>query len=122
MRMIGDGHGAMLRGLRRLMMADPVLAPLLDRQMPSLTIEGLASETWASATFSGHRHRLDLRLRGTSAELDRARARLEARLPAADLDLRGHVLVDMTLTAAETLIEDGEQVCRLRFEALTVED
>lgn len=122
--MLRDGHGELLRGLRRLMDGDPVLAPLLsnDRNSPSLTVEGLSSEAWASATFAGHRHQLDLCVRGPEPLLAQARTRLEARLRDADVPMRGHVLVDMTLAAAETFVDDGETRCRLSFEALTVED
>jgi hypothetical protein len=119
---INDGHGALLRGIRHLMTGDPALAPLLDGELPSLTIENMTSEAWASVTFSGQRHRVDLKLRGHGAELDRMRERLRARLHDAEIELRGHVLVDMTLARAETCSEDGEEVCRLSFEALTVED
>lgn len=123
MRMtINDGHGALLRGLRRLMSGDAVLAPLLDREVPRLTIEGLHSEAWASATFTGQRHRLDLMLRGRGADLAAARERLQVRLVETELDLHGHVLVDLTLAKAETCTEGGEEICRLSFEALTVED
>ncbi len=124
MRMtINDGHGALLRGLRRLMESDALLAPLLaDRQIPSLTVEGLHSEPWASATFTGQRHKLDLKLRGEGTQLEAARERLVAQLGEADLDLRGHVLVDLSLAEATTCSEAGEAFCRLSFEALTVED
>ena len=123
MRTMNDAHGAMLRGIRKLSGGDAALSNLLhaDRQMPSLVVEGLSSEAWSSVTFAGHRHRLDLKL-VSSGEATSLRTRLEARLRDPEIDIRGHVLVDMTLVRAETRIEDGHEICRLSFEALTVED
>lgn len=120
---MNDAHGALLRGVRRLISGDAELARLLnaDSQLPSLLVEGLSSEAWSSATFTGHRHRLDLKLRGPG-EIAGLRERLEVRLRDPDIDIRGHVLVDMALVRAETRVDDDGEICRLSFEALTVED
>lgn len=121
---INEAHGALLRGLRRLMLADPMLAPLMsaDGHLPRVTVQGLASEPWASATFTGHRHRLDLKLRGLAGELERVRERLWRRLRDADIAMRGHVLIELSLASAETRIEQDGEICCLTFEALTIED
>lgn len=123
--MMCDAQGALLRAVRRMVCQDPMLTAFgTDRQLPILTIEGLESESWMSMTFSGHRHRLDLRIEGTSDELAAVRDRLAARLREADLDITGHALIDLALMKAETRAADhtGLEICRMTFEALTVED
>jgi hypothetical protein len=74
-----------------------------------------ASRPWASITFSGERHRLDLRLSGTDAG-KAADAFLDG-LSEREFDLRGHVLADVALVGD---VRDGDSVC-LTLEALTVE-
>jgi hypothetical protein len=80
-------------------------------------IEELTSRPWASATFSGARHRLILRLEGPGAGAA-ADGFLDG-LAERDFELNGHVLADIAL--ARDSREDGDDRVRLTLEALTVE-
>ena len=82
----------------------------------ALHVEAIRGRPWASVTFSGARHELDLRLTGPSAE--QAAARLTSCLDSAEFKLRGHFVADIALVSKEAA-EDG---VRLRLEALTVEE
>ncbi|WP_394652491.1 hypothetical protein [uncultured Sphingomonas sp.] len=78
-----------------------------------LTIDAMASTRWASATFVGARHRLELVVAGDGAELW-----LEE-LAEADLPIPGHLVADVamihqrhsaagsTATAEMLTVEDG---------------
>ena len=78
--------------------ADPTIllarALRLSAQAAGVTmfVVGSAERDWASATFAGVRHRLDLAVE-PGARLD---AWLKA-LPNADLRLRGHLVADLTV-------------------------
>lgn len=82
-----------------------------------LTIEALERRNWASVTFSGERHRLELRLQGEDAG-----AAADAFLPGLaerEFDLRGHILADIAVISEERDEEGGW--ARLSLEALTLE-
>lgn len=71
------------------------------------------SEAWASATFAGARHRLELApVAATSAD------RFASGLQEAEYRLPGHLVADIAV-AARTVTRDG---VALTIEALTVED
>lgn len=79
-----------------------------------LELGALRSRPWASITFSGERHVLDLRLRGPGA-----RAAMDiflTGLTEREFALRGHVLVDI---AACERVDEADMV-HLTLEALTV--
>lgn len=78
-------------------------------------VELRQSRGWASASFSGERHRLIVRLagKGAAAEADRFLDGLAER----EFALDGYILTDIVLVADE---RDGQAV-RLTLEALTVE-
>jgi hypothetical protein len=79
-------------------------------------LEEMRSRRWASVTFHGGRHELAFRLEGEGAE--EAAGRFLSGLGARRFDLRGHLLVDLSLVA-----EERRPGCaRIRLEALTVED
>lgn len=118
--LIDDAHGLLLRGVRDILSRDPALKRLVNS--PALTVGGCEAERWASATFTGQRHRLHLTLRGTPAEVEAARAAIALRLPGAEFDLRGHLVADIAMTGAETSADGVAAVCEMTFEALTVED
>lgn len=82
-----------------------------------MVVEELSSRPWASATFSGARHKLTILLEGIDAE--ETAARFAAGIEAAEFSLRGHIVADIIVTGADNL--DGSAM-RLRVEALTVED
>ena len=83
----------------------------------SLIVEDIRSRPWASATFSGARHRVTFRLEGPDAE-DHAAAFL-AGIEAAEFSLRGHILADIRVAGRD---DGGENGVRIELEALTVED
>ena len=64
--------------------------------------------SWASATFAGVRHRIDLQV-----DQDATTDDWLARLPEADLPLRGHLVAELTVE------QHADQV---RLEVLTIEN
>lgn len=111
--MMSNAQGALLRAIRRFFEADD------DGVYPAMVIEATSSEAWASATFSGQRHRLELSFRGGDA--GRVDALVNA-LGVAELVVPGHIVADVALVEHE--MHDGDPVpChRLVFEVLTVAD
>lgn len=120
--MMRDAHAMLLRAVREILVEDPLLAAPLAEGLQPLVVEGLASEAWASATFSGQRHRLDLRLTGSPERMEAARRAIAARLCGAEFDLKGHIVADMALVASDTSRHGELESCSMSFEALTVED
>lgn len=111
--MISSAQGTLLRAIRRF------LEEGTDASCPAMVVEATASEAWASATFSGQRHRLELSFAGgDTARVDR----LVAELGRAELVVPGHIVADIALIEHE--MRDGEPLPmhRLVFEALTVAD
>jgi hypothetical protein len=78
-----------------------------------ITVADTQSIPWASATFTGARHRM--RLAGAAAS--GLAAWLQA-LPEADLPVRGHLVADLALLST---IPDGDLLCAT-IEVLTVEE
>ncbi|PTQ09914.1 hypothetical protein CLG96_12185 [Sphingomonas oleivorans] len=76
---------------------------------PGLLVREAHSTPWASATFTGARHRLSLLLEHPATDLA---ARLEGMSA-----LAGHLLADIAVSAQE-----GPDGTRLAIEALTIED
>src|SRR3546814_12609818 len=79
--------------------------------------EATASEGWASATFSGHRHRLELSFTGGDA------ARVDAlvrELATAELVMPGHIVTDISLIEHEMRAGCPPPTTRLVIQALTV--
>lgn len=108
--MMHDATAALLRA---------VLAGLGGRG--AVRIEEIRSRAWASATFSGARHELWLRLEGEGA-VARADA-LALRLARDDFALRGHLVADILIYREEAGRDTADGSCaRVRIEALTVED
>ena len=105
MPILRDASAELLRAIRR------------RAGSAAMVIEEVSSRTWASATFSGARHKLALRLEGLDAE--EIATRFTAGIEAAEFSLRGHIVADIAVLGADNL--DGTAV-RLRVEALTVED
>ena len=107
-------HGPLLAAIRRLTAAGGGGAALI--------VEAVRAEDWASLTFAGEKHWLELRLDGSAAAVAAARDRLERALADAEIEVPGHIVADIALTGA-TLAGSGDRVsCRLKFEALTIVD
>src|SRR3546814_11525869 len=82
-----------------------------------MVVEATASEGWASATFSGHRHRLELSFTGGDA------ARVDAlvrELATAELVMPSPIVADISLIEHEMRDACPHPTHRLVFEALTV--
>lgn len=99
----------------------PDIATLLERALAAsavragcpLAIVEADWERWASATFTGARHRLTLCAQGG----ERLDAWL-AMLPEMEFAIRGHLVADLTVVG----VERASDKAAIRIEALTVED
>jgi hypothetical protein len=90
------------------------------RQLLGLSADApLTSEAtpWASATFSGMRHRLEIELWSITT-LSQA-TRLERAIKESDFDLPGHIVADVTARVSGSVCLPGGD-CRIVVEALTV--
>lgn len=87
---------------------------------PGFILEEIKSRSWASATFTGARHELRLRLEGEGAEA--AAASFLSGLEAAEFPMRGHLLADIALLFDERTEAAEGMLVRIGLEALTVED
>lgn len=80
-----------------------------------------SSRRWSSATFTGARHAMTVRLPGADAQ-DRAQ-RLAESLPEAEFPLAGHIVADISVENREwRRSEDGQGAAELELAVLTVED
>jgi hypothetical protein len=125
-----DAHAPLIRAIHRIVAADGGIGAFLpddDRQypvgVPVLVIESASSTPWASVTFVGQLHRIAVRIEGESVAIAATQARLSALLTDAEIAVPGHIVADIALVGATTVrIADGNSRCRLRFDALTIED
>ncbi len=85
-------------------------------------VEDVRSQSWASATFEGHRHAFTVRLDGAAACVEASALRLCGMLLNDEITLRGHILADLAITGEDTVAQGSTQARRLYFEALTVYD
>ena len=98
------------------MIRDPqslLLQALRKGMHPPLALRVAHSEAWASATFTGARHRLEYHA-APAGQADAFAAAIEQR----DFNLPGHLVADIAV-AARTASDAGVS---LTIEALTVED
>lgn len=91
-------------------------ARLADQHEVAVVAESISSESWASITFSGERHRLRLGVAGPHAEA--AVEALIAGLPEFEPDMPGQLLVDIALAGRSTAA-DGRMIVDLT--AVTLE-
>ena len=129
-----DAHVRLLRGIRRALAADSLLAGWLDQPLDhraepqpapcsGLVIENFHSEPWASLTFTGMRHRLDVRLCGAEGQVVAAHQRLKQVMDDPPLDLPGHFLAGIEVIDSLGEVDaDGRMDLRVRIEALTIEE
>ena len=92
-------------------------------EAPLLIIEDFGEAPWASLTFSGMRHRVDIRLEGEASAL----AALEEGLAGWEAEaapvLTGHFLADLQITRTGMVELDGARTSlSLRLDALTIEE
>ena len=92
------------------------------REVPILTVEDIAVEEWASLTFEGHRHRIELCLDGAAALVEAAAKVFAAKLGQIEFAVPGQIVADIALTST-ALVRDGSRTSRrLCFEVLTIDD
>jgi hypothetical protein len=68
-----------------------------DREKPILIIEEIRAVDWASLTFVGQRHELDLRLDGERDAVAAALIRLVDDLAERDIPISGHFIADIRI-------------------------
>ncbi len=98
-----------------------------DRQKPMLVIEELRAFDWASVTFVGQRHEMDLRLDGDADVVAAAMVRLGDDLAAADIAMAGHFIAEIRVIPGDRLAHEPGQMVEivrqpLRIEALVLRD
>ena len=119
---IGHVATAILREIDSLARIGPA-----DRQKPMIVIEELRAFDWASITFVGQRHELDLRLDGDADVVAAALVRLGDELATADIPMAGHFIAEIRVVPGERLLADATQPSgsvrqQLRVEALVLRD
>jgi hypothetical protein len=100
-----DAQDALLRAIKARVGGDELLA-----------VREARSTSWASATFSGSRHRFGLTLSGEAASA--TVGRLADGIDAMEFELPGHLVADIAIVD-RTDTPDGSSFA---IEALTVED
>lgn len=119
---IQDGHTLALRAVRKLVAASCAADTASGAGEPRLVIECIETIDWASVTFVGKRHMLDLRLEGAGEAVTRAVERLAADLPEVDVEGAGWFLADAGLDNFEVVLDHSVAVARIRVAALTIEE
>lgn len=109
------------------LLPDPDCAPSSEWPEPDarpvLVIEELCETPWASLTFSGTRHRLDLRLHGSVQAVEEAVDALRAWTDEPDPVPGGHFLAEVQVTeTAREVGGCGRMLLCLRLDALTIEE
>ncbi|PZN96113.1 MAG: hypothetical protein DCF31_04870 [Alphaproteobacteria bacterium] len=95
----------------------------LDRHKPILVVENAGSTDWASATFVGATHDIDLRIVGSGAEVEAAVAAIEARLRDHEFTIAGHIVAEIAvLPGCSVAVPDGMVSKSLTVNALTIRD
>lgn len=90
---------------------------------PLLVIEDLHEEPWASLTFTGMRHRLELRLDGSPEAVGQAYEALSTWADEADPLPGGHFLAEVQVTETARQVGGfGRMLLGLRLDALTIEE
>lgn len=94
----------------------------VDREETILIVESLHTTDWASATFVGAQHRLQLRLQGCPPAVEAAAAALD-HLATREFDIAGQIVADITATRINTQnMDDGLVSISLMVNALTIYD
>jgi regulation of enolase protein 1 (concanavalin A-like superfamily) len=93
-----------------------------DRQKTILVVESVCSDDWASATFVGATHQLDLRLEGDREPVQAAVAALHAGLAEREIPINGHIVAEIGVCSANAIIADNMITVTLTVNALTIID
>lgn len=90
---------------------------------PLMVIEALLEEPWASLTFSGTRHCLELRFEGNAQAVEDAMEALSTWTETAEPLPGGHFLAEVQVTeTAREVGGSGRMHLGLRLDALTIEE
>jgi len=117
-----EGSRAMIQALRREGARGPWLALLEDLLRlagPAAQFLHHAEKPWSSATFAGARHRIAFAFEGPEAVA--AGETFIAALPGHAFTLRGHLVVDATVSAAEHSLVDRPRLS-VEAELLVLDD
>ncbi|WP_164115424.1 hypothetical protein [Sphingorhabdus sp. Alg239-R122] len=95
---------------------DMLSAALVEASRGQGRVIRRTGKAWASATFAGMRHSIEMYFAGTDAVT--AGKALAIRLNEREFDLKGHIVAD--INAVQEAEQDG--TFTLEIEALTVED
>jgi hypothetical protein len=119
MRPVGNHvHAAILRAIAAEAGTDSD-----DREKPILIIEEIRMTDWASATFVGARHEIDVRLDGEPGAIALALERLTSRLPERDIPISGHIVAEIAATPVNTSKQKVNlRTCCLTVNVLTITD
>jgi hypothetical protein len=98
--------------------ADRLREALLELARGRATILAHAEKSWASVTFAGVRHRLELQFEGAAA-ID-AGERFIAALPEHEFDIPGQLVADATVTEVDHRLQP--QRMQVSCELLLLED
>jgi hypothetical protein len=94
-----------------------------DTPPPLMVIEALMEEPWASLTFSGTRHSVELRLEGRAQAVEEALEALSTWTEEAEPLPGGHFLAEVQVTeTAREVGGSGRMLLGLRLDALTIEE
>jgi hypothetical protein len=121
---VKGANAALMRALRaRLDALADEAAGLAALQSPlDLVLEDFEEAPWASLTFCGARHWVDVRIEGRSQEMDMVQEGLRRWQEQADTLLPGHFLAEMQLVETRRERMGERFVLGFRIEALTVEE
>jgi len=96
--------------------SDPLCQPLM-------VIEDLQEEPWASLTFSGTRHRVELRIDGRAQAIAKAVEALETWSEEAEPLPGGYFLAEVQVTETARQVGGfGRMLLGLRLDVLTIEE
>jgi hypothetical protein len=119
MRMAGTHvHAAVMRAITRI-----AGAALPDRQKPVLIVEDIRSQDWASVTFIGATHAIDLRLEGDADVVAAANRCLISEIAEHDIPVAGQIVADIAVTLSSVAAGAGDSIAHsLTVNLLTILD
>jgi hypothetical protein len=100
-------HAAVLRAITRI-----VDSALPDRIKPVLIVEDVRSDDWASVTFTGATHAIDLRLEGEADVVAAATRHLIGELADHDIPVAGQIVADIAVTLSSVAAGSGNSIAQ----------
>lgn len=119
MRPVGNHlQAAILRAITAVIGANPA-----DRKKPILIVETMQSTDWASATFIGALHCIELRIEGEADAVAEATQRLAIGIEDCDIPIAGHIVAEIKMETRQTPDITGNIIAQsLTVNALTIAD